>query len=489
MRALEITSPVAPPAYVKPPKECGLTFALLGDSLTEHCNYASALTSITQTGGTATLTLAAHGLVPGDRIRIKGCTQAGYNGVRTILTVPTSGTATFAVNAATVSPATGTPWAIYEKRSNGGSWWAFFAGRVAGGVKLLGNFGVAGDTTTQMMARFPDVMATGADFVVIIGGHNDLFLTATDPSVPYANLVTMAEQVVAAGKICVLGTCEIDSGGAGITLARRKKVLELNTMIREYARGRTGVILFDLHAAIVNPTDANGYGLANVHVSDLMHLSCKGADLVGLSLYNALNKYLTPVDPRPSSAIEVGTRQVFTNPMCTGSGGSVSGVTGTVAAGLFAAKWSGTGTVVGSVAARTTGSDGDAIGSNQVVTWTTVANDVVQVGVLDVLSALGGATKVYAVCHLQITNPALLNTFKLGLNAQTAGPVDNWCTAFEWDPARYAGMNTPLNLVLPTPVMNVPAGAINCSFTWSAVAQSAGTCTVKIGRVGIYTAP
>lgn len=65
------------------------------------------LTSLTQAAGTATATKVAHGLATGQWVTIAGATQVAYNGVFQI-TVPTADTFTFAVNAAAVSPATGT---------------------------------------------------------------------------------------------------------------------------------------------------------------------------------------------------------------------------------------------------------------------------------------------------------------------------------------------------------------------------------------------
>lgn len=67
------------------------------------------VTGITQTLGTATATTAAaHGYVPGQRIYVSGASQAGYNGRKTVLAVPSTTTFTFSVDAATVTPATGT---------------------------------------------------------------------------------------------------------------------------------------------------------------------------------------------------------------------------------------------------------------------------------------------------------------------------------------------------------------------------------------------
>ncbi len=76
-----------------------------GVSLAFTANTATTktLTSITESGGTATATSTAHGFAAGDRVRIAGATPSIYNGTKLVLTVPTADTFTFAVTAGTGS--------------------------------------------------------------------------------------------------------------------------------------------------------------------------------------------------------------------------------------------------------------------------------------------------------------------------------------------------------------------------------------------------
>ena len=64
--------------------------------------------SITQTGGTATVTHTAHGLSTNQYVVIRGATQQGYN-KRAQITVTGVNTYTYSVDSGTVSPATGSP--------------------------------------------------------------------------------------------------------------------------------------------------------------------------------------------------------------------------------------------------------------------------------------------------------------------------------------------------------------------------------------------
>lgn len=67
------------------------------------------ISSITQSGGTATITTAsAHDLQANDYVTVAGADQSGYNGEFRVLTAPTTTTLTVSVDASTVSPATGT---------------------------------------------------------------------------------------------------------------------------------------------------------------------------------------------------------------------------------------------------------------------------------------------------------------------------------------------------------------------------------------------
>src|SRR5689334_22614874 len=75
---------------------------------TRFLGTSTAITSITYTGNVATLTLTAHGLIPGDVIRIAGADQSDYNGDKLVQTVPTSATLTYDIYSSQATTATGT---------------------------------------------------------------------------------------------------------------------------------------------------------------------------------------------------------------------------------------------------------------------------------------------------------------------------------------------------------------------------------------------
>jgi hypothetical protein len=75
--------------------------------------YQASVTSLTSSAGTATCdTTAAHGLVTGDQIVIRGAQPDDYNKVATITVLDTD-TFTYSVTSGITSPATGTPVVSY----------------------------------------------------------------------------------------------------------------------------------------------------------------------------------------------------------------------------------------------------------------------------------------------------------------------------------------------------------------------------------------
>lgn len=81
--------------------------AVLDACLVNGANLTTAVT-LTQTAGVATMTFAGnHNFNVGDRVEVAGATPVAYNGRKTV-TAKTAGSISFAVDAATASPASGT---------------------------------------------------------------------------------------------------------------------------------------------------------------------------------------------------------------------------------------------------------------------------------------------------------------------------------------------------------------------------------------------
>lgn len=87
-------------------------------STTDAFQTSLPITSLIQAAGTATATLANHGLTMGERFTVSGAAQAAYNGTFEVLSAPTKDTITFQVPSGTTSPATGTILATFVDRRN-----------------------------------------------------------------------------------------------------------------------------------------------------------------------------------------------------------------------------------------------------------------------------------------------------------------------------------------------------------------------------------
>lgn len=118
----------------------GSEFTVIADRFAILANgSAKAVTSITRSGSTATVTCTAHGYSTGNKAAIAGATQSEYNGVFTI-TVTGANTFTYIVSGTPATPATGT---IVARLSNT----PFVVGTVDGKTSVIITNAIIGDLT------------------------------------------------------------------------------------------------------------------------------------------------------------------------------------------------------------------------------------------------------------------------------------------------------------------------------------------------------
>ena len=97
------------------------------------------------------------------------------------------------------------------------------------------NQGIAGNTTSQMLARFGDVLATGGQTVAIMGGTNDCKVgSPTNESV--GNVAAMVAQAQAAGRaVALIGPIpRANTTNAGLSFT--PCLLSLRAALRDYAK-------------------------------------------------------------------------------------------------------------------------------------------------------------------------------------------------------------------------------------------------------------
>jgi lysophospholipase L1-like esterase len=129
---------------------------------------------------------------------------------------------------------------------------------------MVRNAGIAGNTTTQMLARFDtDVTPYAPATVFILGGTNDsgaLVATATYQ----ANIAAIVAKVRAIGARPVLGTiAPNNAGGTRMTLVR-----QWNNWLKRYGAAN-GITVVDFYATLADPT--NGQYLSAYSSGDGTH--------------------------------------------------------------------------------------------------------------------------------------------------------------------------------------------------------------------------
>jgi acyl-CoA thioesterase-1 len=240
-------------------------------------------------------------------------------------------------------------------------------------MRLLGNYGVSGETTTEMLARTDEAIAAGAEWVFLQGGINDLSEGATVATV-IANLQELADRFREGAKVVLLAIAPNKS-----PTSNAFKVMAVNAAMRAWASTVGNVIFVDTFTPLVNATDTTG-DLAAGMSDDALHPSAKGAKAMGYAISQAIGKFMPTVpllvsSAADSEAIDAGSNQILTNPLMSGSSGTVSG---TGASGTIATGWSGgtdTGTVTNVWLHGQARADG--VGVDQQVTITGAASGAV----------------------------------------------------------------------------------------------------------------
>jgi lysophospholipase L1-like esterase len=163
------------------------------------------------------------------------------------------------------------------------------------------NKGVGGDTVSQMIARFnADVVAQGANTVVILGGINDVMNTGTAVQVE-ADLATLYAAALAAN-IKVLACTITPDNNANST--QNAMIAAVNAWIKTQASSNVTVLeLAPLIADPQNPTN-----ILPAYNSDGVHLTTAGYSVFAQAVANSL-----PGGGFYSSPITASTRGIITS--------------------------------------------------------------------------------------------------------------------------------------------------------------------------------
>lgn len=159
-----------------------------------------------------------------------------------------------------------------------------FLHKLLGGAVEVQVRGINGELTTEMVMRFSrDVLSLKPDYVMILGGTNDLGWNAR-PQEIMRNLVTMYERAKGAEIIPVAITVPSIRGFDELIHPRHV----LNNLILEYCQTHAQPVV-DLFIATA---EADSLRLAERYSNDGLHLTTEGYQLLADLLYRHVFKSL-----------------------------------------------------------------------------------------------------------------------------------------------------------------------------------------------------
>lgn len=369
---------------------------------------------------------------------------------------------------------------LVDYRQSDHGYWTWANLLLGSPMRLIGNFGVAGNRTDEMLARIAAVESAGAEWVFVQGGINDL-AASVPASTVVANLVSICERLRKGSKVVLLNLAPNPSYTSG--------VLTVNAALANYAQTAGNLILVDVFSAVVNPTDTTGAFAANMS-NDNLHLTVAGARAYGAAIAAAISEFMPAVPFLPASAadsvaINAGCSQIITNPLMSGSSGTVSG---TGASGTVATSWSAgtdTGTVTSVWLHGQSRSDG--IGVDQQVTCSgAAANAIVNLRQTSGLTArVAAGDTIFACGSISLSGMADVARVQPSVSVTVDGVssvlhcLDNSDTTW---PQTDVSFNWRTTDFLLTAVPTVLQMFIRIRFGSS----GAGACVAKFGRTGIY---
>jgi lysophospholipase L1-like esterase len=196
-----------------------------------------------------------------------------------------------------------------------------------------GVLAVAGETTSQMVNRLSPISTFGARIMVVLAGTNDP-LFAIDSATTTRNLRRVYDAGIADGMkvvaITILPRFAQNVYSADVERRRR--------WINSWIKSQTDILVIDAENDLQGPE----------YFEDGLHLSPLGAYVLGTKVSGAVNPLVATCIAGSTNAQLLAVAP-NANPLMTGTGGSKSFTTGSVATGWqLAANFAGGATVAGS---------------------------------------------------------------------------------------------------------------------------------------------
>lgn len=188
------------------------------------------------------------------------------------------------------------------------------------------NFGVAGETSAQILARIDTVLASSAQVVIFLASVND----ATGAS-SVSNVTQIIETLTEAGKI-VIAIPEIPRAitGGGWTTDRVTQHLGVRTAILAM-QNNPNLIVADPWPYMADPASAGGPLSGMLYDSPAVHQAPTGGYYIGRAISNAISSIFPEPALLPASNGDVYHATyapqgcLHANPIMTGTAGTESG--------------------------------------------------------------------------------------------------------------------------------------------------------------------
>ena len=244
------------------------------------------------------------------------------------------------------------------------------------------NFGVFGDTTTQMLARIGTVTAKGPTLCVVLAGINDIIGGASAATVQ-SNLLSIWSQLNNAG-IAVIAGCVFPSSYGSFTATMAKTLMQVNQWMRKTVPTLPNVHLWDSFFSLADLTSAVA-GCDTNCFADALHPNRRGAFIAGVDLAAVINAVYPDIANSQQGAQfgSSGLSDVYdatNNPLgslvanasLAGTGGvnSGTGMTGSVATGWTVYRAAGTTILCASTKNTITLANGQTYSEQQLVVST-----------------------------------------------------------------------------------------------------------------------
>lgn len=357
---------------------------------------------------------------------------------------------------------------------------------LTGAFENVGNYGVGGQTTAQILQRTQASIAaakiTGAKDVFICCGANDVNDAGYVESATKLNMAAIYAAWSAAGFVVHVMTTfpqYAQSAARGANIARLR-----NWQLQQASC--KGYQAHDSWLALIDPSSITGAAKQYYLRSDNLHPSVKGARAISSTVQaNTAARIAAATQYHAGAVIEsvaydAATSNIVQYPLITGA------VSSGVAAGMQAQAGSGTATLTPSVAARA-----DGFGNNQILAMTGMsANAEPTFRTNDNTASRISAGTSYAVeAHIAASNMAGIKRITMRAIANVGGTNYLWeflspsnLPSTEYDQTDWSGW-------VRIPVISLPGVPTSFNLVLLPTAADAGaSATLAMGRISVVPA-